>query len=96
MLFGSNLSEVENRIFENFKKTKSVFPEEICLIESGLALMFKLTSISKDVCKEYQNKPNFYTNHNLFVRNRQLLLQAYISCLSSSYGSEFVILRTVL
>jgi hypothetical protein len=58
--------------------------------------MFKLTSISKDVCEEYPNQPNFYTNHNLFVRNRQLLLQAYISCLSSSYGSEFVILRTVL
>jgi hypothetical protein len=37
-----------------------------------------------------------YTNHNLFSRNRQLLLNAYTSLLFSSYGTEFVILRTVL
>ena len=95
-MFGSILTEIENRLRDNTKKTKSVFPEETYLIESGLELMFKLTNISKDVVKEYPNRPNFYTNHNLFVRNRQLLLQAYISCLSASYGSEFVILRTVL
>ncbi|MCW4002376.1 MAG: hypothetical protein NWE95_00475 [Candidatus Bathyarchaeota archaeon] len=96
MLFGVSLAEVENRLCDNIKKTKTIFPEETRLIESGIDLMFKLTTISKDVCKEYPSQPNLYTNHNLFVRNRQLLLQAYISCLSSCYGSEFVILRTVL
>jgi hypothetical protein len=58
--------------------------------------MFKLTTISKDACKEYPSQPNLFTNHNLFARNRQLLLHAYISFLSASYGTEFVLLRTVL
>jgi len=96
MLFSATLSEVDKRLIDNLKTTKSVFPEEIAQIESGLALMFKLTTISKDVCKEYPSNPNLFTNHNLFARNRQLLLHAYISLLSASYGTEFVILRTVL
>lgn len=95
-MFSATLAEVDKRLFDNLRKTKSVFPEETRLVERGLDLMFKLTTISKDVCKEYLHKPNFYANHNLFARNRQLLLQAYISCLSASYGTEFVILRTVL
>ena len=37
-----------------------------------------------------------YANHNLFARNRQLLLSAYICCLHASYGTSFVILRTAL
>ena len=96
MLFGAILAEADNRLYNNLKTTKSVFPDEIKAIESGLDLMYKLTSISTDVCTDYPDNPNFYANHNLFVRNRQLLLQAYISCLSASYGTEFVILRTVL
>jgi hypothetical protein len=95
-LFGSNLNEVENRIFENLKKTKAVFPEETRRIEWGLALMRDLTQITKDAIKDYKTKPNLFTNHNLFSRNRQLLLNAYFCLLSSSYGTEFVILRTVL
>ncbi len=96
MLFSATLAEVENRLLENMEKTKSVFPEETRSIEAGLGLMFKITTISKDAVKEYPEKPNFPANHNLFARSRQLLLQAYICCLSSSYGTEFVILRTVL
>jgi hypothetical protein len=95
-LFGSNLTEVEARLFENLKKTKAVFPEETQRIEWGLALMRDLTQITEDAVKDYQTKPNLFTNHNLFSRNRQLLLNAYFCLLSSSYGTEFVILRTVL
>ena len=95
-LFGSDITEVENRLFENMKKTKAVFPEEIRRIEWGLALMRDLTQITKDAIKDYQTKPNLFTNHNLYSRNRQLLLNAYFCLLSSSYGTEFVILRTVL
>ncbi|HSV49783.1 MAG TPA: hypothetical protein VLH35_05660 [Candidatus Acidoferrales bacterium] len=95
-MFGKKLSEIENRLNDNTVKTKQAFPEETDLIESGLDLMFNLTRISKEVHTQYPDNPHFYTNHNLFVRNRQLLLQAYISCLSSSYGTEFVILRTIL
>jgi hypothetical protein len=96
LLFSAILAVADNRLYDNLKTTKSVFPEETTLIESGLDLMYKLTAISVDTCKEYPDNPNFYANHNLFARNRQLLLQAYICCLSSSYGTEFVILRTVL
>lgn len=95
-LFGSNLTEVENRLFENLKKTKAVFPEETQHLEVGLALMRDLTQITKEAIKEYPRKPNLFTNHNLFARNRQLLLNAYVSLLFSSYGTQFVILRTVL
>jgi len=96
VLFGSKLSEVESRLLDNVKKTKSVFPEETQEIEFGLALMRDLTQITQDAVKEYRIKPNLYANHNLFARNRQLLLNAYFCLLSSSYGTQFVILRTVL
>ena len=95
-LFGSNLSEVEKRLFENQKRTKAIFPEETHRIEWGLALMRDVTQITKDAIKDYRAKPNLFTNHNLFSRNRQLLLNAYFCLLSSSYGTEFVILRTAL
>ncbi len=58
--------------------------------------MRNLTNVTQEAVKEYQKKPNLYTNHNLFSRNRQLLLNAYTSLLFSSYGTEFVIVRTVL
>jgi hypothetical protein len=95
-LFGSNLSEVNSRLLENLKKTKAVFPEETKRIEWGLALMRDLTQITKEASKEYPTKPNLPANHDLFARNRQLLLNAYVSLLFSCYGTQFVILRTVL
>lgn len=96
MLFSTILADLDNRLCNNLKTTKGVFPEETRVIEHGLDLMYKISSISQEACKEYLDNPNFYANHNLFARNRQLLLQAYLSCLSASYGTEFVILRTVL
>lgn len=95
-LFGPKLVEVESHLFENLKKTKGVFPEEIQLIEFGLVLMRDVTQITKGTVEVYPKKPNLYTNHNLFARNRQLLLNAYLCLLFSSYGTEFVLLRTVL
>ena len=95
-LFGSNLTIVESRLFENLKETKVVFPEETQRIEWGLALMRDLTQITKEASKDYPKKPNLFANHNLFARNRQLLLNAYVCLLFSSYGTQFVILRTVL
>jgi hypothetical protein len=95
-LFGSKLTEVESRLFENIRNTKTVFPEETRRIEMGLALMRDITRITNDAIKDYQTKPNLFANHNLFARNRQLLLNAYFCLLSSSYGTQFVILRTVL
>jgi hypothetical protein len=68
-LFGSNLTEVENCLFENLKKTKAVFPEETQRIEWGLALMRDLTLITKEASKDYPNRPNLYANHYLFARN---------------------------
>lgn len=58
--------------------------------------MRDLTQITKEASKDYPKKPNLFTNHNLFARNRQLLLNAYVCLLFSSYGTQFVILRTVL
>ena len=95
-LFGVKLADVESRLFENLKMTKGVFPEETLHLEVGLALMRDLTQITEEAVKEYPKKPNLFTNHNLFARNRQLLLNAYVSLLFSSYGTQFVILRTVL
>lgn len=95
-LFSSELTEVESRLFDNIKKTKSVFPEETQRIEAGLALMRDLTKVTQDAVNDYKKRPNSYANHNLFARNRQLLLNAYFCLLSSSYGTQFVILRTVL
>ena len=95
-LFGLKLSEVESRLFDNIKKTKSIFLEETQMIEFGLALMRDLTQVTQDAVKDYKTRPNLYANHNLFARNRQLLLNAYLCLLCSSYGTQFVILRTVL
>jgi hypothetical protein len=96
ILFGYKLKVIELRLFDNLKKTKGVFPEETGHIEAGLELMRKLTTITKEASKEYPYKPNLYANHNLFARNRQLSLNAYTSLLFSSYGTEFVIIRTIL
>jgi len=95
-LFGLKLAQVENRLFDNIKKTKSAFPEETRIMEFGLALMRDLTQVTQDAVNDYKKKPNLFANHNLFARNRQLLLNAYFCVLSSSYGTESVILRTVL
>lgn len=95
-MFGSKLAEVESRLFDNIKKTKSIFPEETQRIEFGLALMRDLTQVTQDAVKDYKTRPNLFANHNLFARNRQLLLNAYLCLLCSSYGTQFVILRTVL
>jgi len=95
-IFGLKLAQVESRLLDNIKKTKSIFPEETQRIEFGLALMRDLTELTKDAVNDYKTRPNLFANHNLFARNRQLLLNAYFCLLSSSYGTEFVILRTVL
>jgi len=95
-LFGTKLSDIESRLFENAKKNRAVFPEEIKQIETGLRLLRGLTKITKEASKDYPNKPNYSANHELFARNRELLLNAYVSLLFSSYGTHFVILRTVL
>jgi len=96
ILFGSKLIEVESRLIENLKKTKKVFPEETERIEFGLALMRDVTQVTRNAVNDYKTKPNLITNHNLFARNRQLLLNAYFCLLCSSYGTQFVILRVVL
>lgn len=76
ILFGRKLAEVESRLFDNLKKTKNAFPEETNQLEVGLALMKDLTQITGEAVKEYPKKPNLFTNHNLFARDRQLLLNA--------------------
>jgi hypothetical protein len=95
-LFGLKLSKIENRLLDNVKKTKSVFPEETRMMESGFVLMLDLTQVPQDAVNDFKKKPNLLTNYNLFARNIQLLLNAYFCLLSSSYGTQFVILRTVL
>ena len=95
-LLGTKLSDVESRLVKNAEKNRAIFPEEIQQIESGLILLRELTKITKEASKEYPNKPNYYANHDLFARNRQLLTNAYVSLLFSAYGTNFVILRTVL
>lgn len=96
VLFGLKLSEVESRLFRNIKKTKSIFPEETQRIEFGLALMRDLTEVTQNAVNDYKTKPDLFASHNLFARNRQLLLNAYFCLLSSSYGTQFVVLRVVL
>jgi hypothetical protein len=95
-LFGLKLVDVESCLSDNIKITKATFPEEIQLMEFGLALMRDLTQVTQDVVSEYKIRPNLFANHNLFARNRQLGLNAYFCVLCSSYGTQFVILRTVL
>jgi hypothetical protein len=94
-LFGLKLSEVERHLFGNVKKTKSVFPELTLMMEYGLALMFDLTEDVNEAVRK-SAEPNLYANRSLFARNRQLLLNAYFCFLCSNYGTQFVILRTVL
>lgn len=96
MLFGYDLTEIDARLVENMKITKSVFPEEIKLIEKGLILMRDLGSVSEEASKVYKINPNMFANFNLYARNRQLLLSAYTSCLFSAYGTAFVLMRTIL
>jgi hypothetical protein len=96
ILFSSKLSEVENRLLGNTKKTKAAFPEETQLLESGLALMRDLSYGTQDTVRDFEKNPDLLTNHNLFARNRELLLNAYFCMLCSSYGTLVVILRVVL
>ena len=96
MLFGNSLNDINERLSSNLKTTKSVFPDEIKLIESGMLLLREVTKITGEASKEYPKAPNMFANHNLFARNRQLILNAYVCCLHASYGTSFVILRTVL
>jgi len=95
-IFSSELSKVEERIVQNSFKTKQIFPEETRLIEFGLRLLWQLTEVTNDAKKGFPTKPNLLANVNLFGRNRQLLLNAYFCMLSSNYGTQFVISRTVL
>lgn len=96
ILFSSKLSEVENRLLSNIKKTSFAFSEETQLVESGLTLMRDIAHGTQDSVRDYKKNPNFLTNHNLFARNRELLLNAYFCDLCSSYGTQVVILRVVL
>jgi len=94
-LFGSKLSGIERHFLGNVKKTKFVFPDETTAIERGLALMLDLTADLNDAVRK-NKEPNLYANRSLFARNRQLLLNAYFGMICSNYGTQFVILRTVL
>lgn len=94
-LFGLRLSKLENHIYANIKKTKSTFPEETALMEYGLDLMFNITRDINGALKNNE-KPQLYANGNLFARNRQLLLNAYLCFNCSHYGTQFVVLRTIM
>jgi hypothetical protein len=92
---GFRLSKLEKHVCANMKETTSAFPEEIALMEYGLDLMFKLTHDINEALKN-REKPQLHTNANLFARNRQLLLNAYFCFRCSHYGTQFVILRTII
>jgi hypothetical protein len=96
VLFTKNLSEIEARLMENIKKSRFVFSDEITVIEKGLLLMKELTKVSAIAISDYERNPHLFSNHNLFARNRELLLNCYICILTSSYGTHNVIARTVL
>jgi len=97
MIFGQGLSQTELKLLRNIKITKAAFPEETKAIEEGLALMYSY-SLTEDVNEAVRKdtRPQIYANRNLFARNRQLLLNGYFCMLCSNYGTQFVILRTVL
>jgi len=94
-LFGFRLSKLENHIYTNIKRTKLAFPEETKMMEYGLDLMFNLTREINGALKNNE-KPQLYANSNLFARNRQLLLNAYFCLNCSHYGTQVVILRTIM
>jgi hypothetical protein len=94
-IFGQGLSPIENRLSRNIKTTKTVFPEETKAIEEGLALMYSLTEDVNEAVRK-DPRPQMYANRNLFARNRELLLNGYFCMLCSNYGTQFVILRTIL
>jgi len=94
-LFGLKLSELEHHLFKNTQRTRSAFSEETRAIENGLAMMVDLTNDVNEAIRK-KAEPNIYANMRLFARNRQLLLNAYFCMLCSNYGTQFVILRTVL
>lgn len=96
LIFGKRLSEVESKLLSNINKTKKAFPEETSTMEFGLELMSYLTKLTQEAVNDFRTNPNYPANLNLFARNRQLLLNAYFCILGSSYGTQFVILRTVL
>lgn len=96
VLFTKHLSEIESRLLQNIKKTSFVFSDEMTVIEDGLLLMTELTEVSAIAISDYRRNPHLFTNHNLFARNRELLLNCYISILTSSYGTHNVLARTVL
>lgn len=95
-LFGQKLRVMEGCFLINASNTKKVFPEETELIEFGLALMWNSNSVINQAKEDFETSPNLYANTNLFGRNRELLLNAYYSMLSSNYGTQTVVLRTVL
>lgn len=96
VLFTKRLSEIEYGLLKNVKRSLFVFPDETMTIEEGLLLMIEMTKVSATAISDYKTKPHLFTNHNLFARNRELLLNCYISILMSSYGAHNVIARTVL
>jgi hypothetical protein len=65
------------------------------MMEHGLDLMFSLTPDINEALRNSE-KPQMYANGNLFARNRQLLLNAYLCLGCSHYGTQFVILRTIM
>ena len=95
-IFGSQLKEIEERLMKNIVNTKKVFPEETKLLEYGLALMWNAENILRKSYKDFETKPDLFANANLFGRNRELLLNAYFCMLEANYGTQSVILRTVL
>jgi hypothetical protein len=96
VLFTKRLSGIESRLLENIKKSTFVFSDEIVVIEKGLLLMVELTKISATAISDYKISPHLFTNHNLFARNRELLLNCHFCVLTSSYGTHNVIARTIL
>ena len=46
-LFGTKLSDIESRLYENAEKNRAAFPEEIQQIETGLARVLGFALFSK-------------------------------------------------
>jgi hypothetical protein len=58
--------------------------------------MWNAEIILRTCYKDFKNKPDLFANANLFGRNRELLLNAYVCMLEANYGTQTVILRTAL